>query len=404
MAESRHGPSLYYEDVNAGLSARHSVRAMEVLEKTLAMVRSSRDLVIREDRGYGEIVDLETMRIAALMLVLCVDDEVARTGWKDGKGPLALLKESHRVSCTSDMAVALIDTDSPPSRLTLLDLAVLFGKSDLARGLARLGVDMNLWGYMSISVIMHDEQCDAIAGVLASGRFWSNMISMLDCQNWRLAAAKLRDRVAMSAIRMAEAEVAQTLAGLRIGFGRWLPSVGQLLREGHMSVAWLLKNSQALEAGILAGLDTDLICDLTLFACGWRYSGLCLWEAALLTGNPHAAWSLAKPRAVWPWWDFQGRLKWRDWVWLQSRDAVNGQEAGDVCLSVDGWSQTWYARLEPNRVARAIESMISMSRSWMQGMYGVALLQKVNDLNLVNRILDYSIACPSILLHIGNAN
>ena len=53
MAESRHGPSLYYEEVNAGLSARHSVRAMEVLEKTLAMVRSSRDLVIREDRGYG---------------------------------------------------------------------------------------------------------------------------------------------------------------------------------------------------------------------------------------------------------------------------------------------------------------------------------------------------------------
>ena len=91
-------------------------------------------------------------------------------------------------------------------------------------------------------------------------------------------------------------------------------------------------------------------------------------------------------------------------MWLQSRDAVNGQEAGDVCLSVDGWSQTWYARLEPNRVARAIESMISMSRSWMQGMYGVALLQKVNDLNLVNRILDYLIACPSILLHIGNAN
>ena len=91
-------------------------------------------------------------------------------------------------------------------------------------------------------------------------------------------------------------------------------------------------------------------------------------------------------------------------MWLQSRDAVNGREAGDVCLSVDGWSQTWYARLEPNRVARAIESMISMSRSWMQGMYGVALLQKVNDLNLVNRILDYLIACPSILLHIGNAN
>ena len=91
-------------------------------------------------------------------------------------------------------------------------------------------------------------------------------------------------------------------------------------------------------------------------------------------------------------------------MWLQSRDAVNGQDEGDVCLSVDGWSQTWYGVLEPNRVARAIENMISMSRSWVQGTYGVALLQKVNDPNLVNRILDYSIACPSILLHLGNAN
>ena len=416
MVESRHGPSLYYEEVNAALSmsaqearestiaAQHSIRAMEVLEKTLAMVSSSGDLVLREDRGYGEIVELETMRIATLMLVLCVDADVARTHWKDGKGPLALLKESHWVSSLGDLPGALIDTDSPALRLTLLDLAVVFGKSDLARGLARLGVDMNLWGHMSISVIMHDEQCDAIAGVLASGRFWTDIIHVFDCQSWRYAAATLRDRVAMSAIRMAESEVARMLAEIHRGFGRWVPRVTQLLREGHMSVAWLLKNSRALEAGIAAGLDTDVICDMTLLGCGWRYSGLCLWEAALLTGYPHAAWILAKPRAVWPWWDTQGRLKRRDWMWLQSRDAVNGQDEGDVCLSVDGWSQTWYGVLEPNRVARAIENMISMSRSWVQGMYGVALLHKVDDLDLVNRILDYSIACPSILLHIGNAN
>ena len=91
-------------------------------------------------------------------------------------------------------------------------------------------------------------------------------------------------------------------------------------------------------------------------------------------------------------------------MWLQSSDAVNGQEAGDVSLSVDGGTQSWYGVLEPNRVVEAIENMIGMSRRSVLGMYGVALLQKVNDLNLVNRILDYSIACPSILLHIGNAN
>ena len=415
MVDSRHGPSLYYEEVNAALSmsgqearestiaAQHSIRAMEVLEKTLAMVSSSGDLVIREHRGYGEIVELESMRIAALMLVLCVDGDVARTRWKDGKGPLALLRESHWVSFWGDLPGALIDRECSPSKVTLLDLAVLFGKSDLARGLARLGVDMKLWEYMSTSMILHDEQCDAIAGALASGRFWSGIIHVLESQNWQRAAMSLRDRVAMSAIRMAEAGVAQTLAGLRRGFGRWLPSLDQLLLEGHMSVAWLFKNSRSLDAAISAGLDPNLICDVTLLGCGWTYIGMYLWEAALLTGYTHAAWILAKPRAVWPRLDLQGRLKWRDWMWLQSLDAVNGQDAGDVSLSVDGYAQSWRCELVPNRVTDAIQNMIGMSRRSVLGKHGVALLQKVNDSSLVNRILDYLIECPSILLHIGIA-
>ena len=133
--------------------------------------RTADDLVVRDPAGDGIILGLESMRVAALISVLGVCGKQDKLPGKEVARLMGLLKETHAVWNWDVFLGSWIDRYSPPSRLTLLDLVVLFGQSDMARWLADMGVDMNLWDYTSGAVLMTHMQRRAVVEVLASGRF-----------------------------------------------------------------------------------------------------------------------------------------------------------------------------------------------------------------------------------------
>ena len=133
--------------------------------------RTADDLVVRDPAADGILVGLESMRVAALISVLGVCGKQDKPSGKGVARLMGMLKETHAVWNWDVFPGSWIDRYSPPSRLTLLDLVVLFGQSDMARCLADMGLDMNLWDYTSGAVLMTYMQRRAVVEVLASGRF-----------------------------------------------------------------------------------------------------------------------------------------------------------------------------------------------------------------------------------------
>ena len=115
---------------------------VDFMRHVRASVRTSEDLIVRDHLADDIIVDIESMRIATLIFALGTREDNDLCSGKDGRRMLALLSDTYEVSSRDEFIGSRIDIYSPPGRLALLDLAIIFGHGETARGLAELGVDM----------------------------------------------------------------------------------------------------------------------------------------------------------------------------------------------------------------------------------------------------------------------
>ena len=358
------------------------------------------------------ILDIESMRIAALMFDLGTREDNDMGSGKDGRRMLALLSDTYEVSSRDEFIGSRIDIYSSPGRLALLDLAIIFGHGETARGLAELGVDMNLWECASNEVTISELQCRAMVAALASGRFWTRMEAMFRKTIFSRTAEELKRRIAMVAIRMGEAEVARNLLdGMSMPYEM---SWAELRYEAHMSPSWLFKRCRALDVALSIGLDPDPYCTLTYGR--WTYYGMSLWEVALLTGHAEAAWILIKHRIERDWTEARGRLNYSDWQWLQSSwsyplsgDAATGVTSREVSVYVKdrvGCRQSWLMPISHSSFPEDVAYVIRRSRMRLQDRYGeileVYLLLKMKERELVRQIMSYLYEGPPILLQLGS--
>ena len=386
-------------------------RAAEFMRHVQASVRTSEDLIVRNHVADDIIVDIEALRIAALILAMGTSEDNDTDSGKDGRRMSALLSDTYEVSPRDEFIASRINICSSSGRLTLLDLAVLFGQSETARGLAELGVDMTLWECASNEVTMSDLQCSAMVGALASGRFWTRMEAMFRKSDFSPIAEELKRRVAMVAIRMGEEDVARNLF-LRMR-RQWL-SWAELRYEAHMSPSWLFKRCTALDVALSIGLDSDPHCTMTYGR--WTYYGMSLWEVALLTGHAEAAWILIKHRIESGWSEARGRLDHADWQWLQStwsyplsRGDAPGVTSREVSVYVrdrQGSHQCWLMPISLISFSKDVAYVIRKSRMRLQHRYGtnleVYLLLKAKEREIVQQIFGYLYEGPAILLQLGS--
>ena len=375
--------------------------------------RTADDLVVRDPAADGILVGLESMRVAALISVLGVCGKQDKLTGKGVARLMGMLKETHAVWNWDVFPGSWIDRHSPPSRVTLLDLVVLFGQSDMARCLADMGVDMNLWDYTSGAVLMTYMQRRAVVEVLASGRFWLGMLNLLRSQSWPQEGRATKERMALTAIRMGERDVSERLSCIEGVYARWSPSWSKLCTDGQMSVIWLFEHIRALEVAVSIGLDVVPYCTMRMQNSGWTYYGMFLWEVALLTGHAEAAWILIKSRHVQMQEigsvDAGSRLELTDWQWIQSRDALSGEghteQAAFYVKDIDGCHQSWCSYVAQSSFWNDLARVISMSKSSVQQKYGMALMQVVRQTTMeqvmATKIMDYLHECPAILLRLG---
>ena len=399
---------------------RLEVPSPDLLREVLMSVRSGDDLIHR--CWYtGGIRELNLLKVVALMFaagqpgIALAESPRTMQLLEVAHQALQLLSRVHSID-GSKFRGEWFDTRHSIVRLTLLDLAVLFGHEEIARGLASLGIPMYLWTYSCDRVGFCPDQAVAVVAALSCGeRFYDEMCEMLARQSqvrirmecapgyWMLDGSGALWDIALAAIKSGEVVVLRTMAKAGL-YAR--PCWTTLWLRGDMSALWLLDHGSALEAAIEFGLNVNPYCVIRMLPSAWTYYGVCFWEVAILVGQADAAWRLMKPRklsemSALPEAAFahgkRSRMELEDWKWLQS---------------------CWFATLtmlDEHRVCqRDLEVFVSDSlylaarqvlekfRSHAGQEYGVLLLQKTRKPSIACLILDFMLDCPAMLLQMSS--
>ena len=338
------------------------------------------------------IIGIHEIRVAALVhsavegmvclrrdrVTFCRDMvDLSKISWSD---PVHFLRGRH-TSLPTDLSG---DLDYNPGSVTLVDLAVLFGHTELAALLAKHGVPLSIdvVGVRRFLELNDDGDCPqyihlkmAMAAAIVAGGFMEQA---------SLAANWLGDKLTCRAIFFGTAEVATELKEC----GAKVPSAGNFLKR--MCERNLLSDRRIWHAAACAGVDLK-----SGFRAELRFAGppgitvggnmmalsMSLLDVMLLGGFSGAAFELLKANACMTMAGTDAFLQ----ASLFSLMTMNSGLVDEVDLPI--------APFCGETISHVLQLVIPMAGQ----QYGVPLLQILGRLSMVEHVLGYLVIFPSEL-------